>query len=134
MDRAALAAFIATDLDISLAEAGIATTDTPDGLAPILDRVAMLTPADLDVEWLRKLGRYAALDRIVSRLVMNMSISISGNSYNLQQQFLNVKALRDEAYKQVAWIVDPVVPGTESGSGGALTIDMPYLTEGECSW
>lgn len=131
MDRSALAAFIATDLDALLAEAGIATTDTPDGLAPILDVVELAAPPDLPVTWYGPLGRYVALDRIVTRLAAQMDVSVSGDSYRLSQLFTQAKALRDEARAQVAWIVTPAMPVPDDQASGGVTIEMPYLTGGD---
>lgn len=133
MDRDLLAAWIATELDALLGEAGIVATDTPDGLVPILDTVERLA-VDIGEGWLLPLARYVALDRIVTRLAVNMNVSIRGDSYQRQQQFANAKALRDVAYGAVAWIVDPVAPGTSDGPGTVTTIEMPFLTGGDEWW
>jgi hypothetical protein len=121
MDRSELAAFIATDLDALLVEAGIASTDTPDGLGPILDAVEAVAPVDLLPTWLPPLGRYMALDRIVTRLAAQMDVSLSGDSYRLSQLFTQAKALRDEAKASVSWIVEPVTPDAD-----AFPAAVPY--------
>lgn len=135
MDRAALATFIATDLDALLAEAEIAATDTPDGLASILDTVEHITAGNASVgeAWHRPLARYVALERIVTRLAAQMDTTIGGDSYRLSQLFTQAKALRDEARALVGWIIEPAQPGSGGTSGGPVVIDMPYLAGGE-SW
>jgi hypothetical protein len=136
MDRAALTVFLATEYDSLLAGAGIAPTDTPDGLTPVLDNVAAIVDAypDLVSRWHRELARYYALDRIVNRLGTKVDISTGGDSYKLNQKFTNPKALRDEAKRTVAWLVDPAptVTGAEMG-GRDIELYMPFLTE-EVSW
>ena len=136
MDSEALLAYLAIEFDALLAEANIAPTDTPDGLGPVLDAVAMIADAqpDLDTAWHRLLARYYTLDRILNRFAVNMNVSISGDSYSLQQQFANVKALRDDARNTVAWLLDPVMPGTSADGGGIVTIEMPFLTGGDAPW
>jgi hypothetical protein len=137
VDRDALADYLAMEYDALLAEAGIALTDTDDGLGPILDAVEALVSllVDLSPVWYQPLARYFALTRIMNRLAVNMNVSVSGDSFSLQQQFTNAKALRDEAYGMVAWLVSPL-PDT-SGVGDVVTIEMPYLTayeEGDSAW
>lgn len=134
MDRAALTAYLATEYDVLLGEADIATTDTPDGLAPVLDNVAAIVDGrpDLPVLWHQLVASYVALDRVVKRFAANMDVSISGDSYRTRQQFENAKALRDELYLKVAWLVDPEHPDAgSSGPGTVTTIEMPFLTGGD---
>lgn len=134
MDRIGLTAYLATEYDTLLVEAGIAPTDTVDGLASVLDAVSGIVAAhpELSVVWQRLLGSYYLLDRIVKRFAVNMNVSISGDSYSLQQQFANAKALRDEAYQNVAWLVDPLIPIDDPNAGGRIvTIEMPFLTQSE---
>ncbi|HVL24877.1 MAG TPA: hypothetical protein VM450_12385, partial [Thermomicrobiales bacterium] len=87
IDRAALTAYLATEYDTLLAEAGIAATDTADGLAPVLDAVESLVSLspDLSPVWYQPLGRYYALSRIVNRFAANMDVSTGGDTYRLQQ-------------------------------------------------
>lgn len=134
MDRGALATYLTVDLDVSLAEAGIALTDTPDGLAPILDRVERFVEGNASIgdAWLPDLARYVALARIADRLMMNMRISVGGSSFSLKDQYDNVILRLKEAKAVVAWIVDPAPPA--STSNGPVSIDMPYLAEGDGSW
>ena len=134
IDRAALTAYLATEYDTLLAEAGIAATDTADGLAPVLDAVDTLVSLspDLSPVWVQPLGRYYALSRIVNRFAANMDVSTGGDTYRLQQQFANAKALLDRERAGVLWLVEPIPPDT-SGVGSVVTIEMPYLTEAE-SW
>ena len=129
MDREALRLYLATEYDTLLAEAGIAATDTADGLAPVLDAVERwfaLSP-DLSPAWEQPLGRFYALSRVVNRFAANMDVSTGGDSYRLQQQFANAKALLDIERGRVAWIVDPVAPDAASGSGRLVTLTAPYL-------
>lgn len=131
MDRIALTDYLATEYDTLLVEAGIAPTDTADGLASVLDAVSGIVDwhPDLSVVWQRLLGSYYLLDRVVKRFAVNMNVSISGDSYSLQQQFANAKALRDEAYGNVAWLVDPLIPADDpNATGRIVTIEMPFLT------
>ncbi len=138
MDRELLRAYLATQYDTLLVEAGIGIEDNADGLESVLDAVeqlAALSPG-LSPLWLQPLGRYYALDRIVSRLAVNISISISGDSYALQQQFDHAKYLLELARAQVAWIVDPIPPVAAGSPGTVSHFFTPFLTgpEGEGSW
>lgn len=129
IDRTVLTGFLAIEYDMLLAEAGIAATDTPANLGPVLDAVEQLDALDPDLSplWLQPLARYFTLKRIVNRLAVNMDISISGDSYRLNQIFANAKSLLSEAKAQVSWIVDPVQPGT-SGYGDITVVELPFLT------
>ncbi|MGI8404974.1 MAG: hypothetical protein ACR2OE_09475 [Thermomicrobiales bacterium] len=125
MDRITLTDYLANEYDSLMLEAGIAATDTVDGLASVLNAVQdiVIVRPDLSVVWQRLLGSYYLLDRILNKFAVNMNVSISGDSYSLQQQFANVKALRDEAYRNVAWLIVPVsVPGPRGmGSVGIVS-------------
>ncbi len=133
MDRELLRAYLATEYDSLLAESSIAATDTAAGLGPVLDAVETLVTLapTLSPLWERPLGRYYALSRIVNRLAVNMNVSVSGDSYALQQQFANAKTLLDRARIAVAWIVEPL-PSTAGGGPGTVTvIETTHLTGGE---
>ncbi len=129
IDSAALVGYLAIEYDTLLAEAGIATTDTSENLGPVLDAVEQLDALNPDLSplWIYPLARYFTLKRIVNRLAVNMDVSISGDSYRLNQIFANAKSLLSEARAQVAWIVDPVPPGT-SGYGDITVVELPFLT------
>lgn len=129
MDRTTLTDYLANEYDSLMLEAGITATDTVDGLESVLDAIedVVTVRPDLSVVWQRLVGNYYLLDRILNRFAVNMNVSISGDSYSLQQQFANVKALRDEAYRNVSWIITPVLPGDET-DGGTVVVTMPYLS------
>lgn len=134
MDRAGLAAWLTLRLNTLLAAAGIASTDTEDGLAPVLDdlEVRLAGTPDLQVAWHQPLARYVALEWIVDRLGSKMDVTTGGDSFRLNQQFANAKALRDDARAAVAWIIDG--SGSVQGiSSGPVTIDLNFLTGGG-SW
>jgi hypothetical protein len=130
IDRTTLTGFLAIEYDTLLVEAGIAGTDTPANLGPVLDAVDQLVVLSdpLSPLWLQPLARYFTLKRIVNRLAVNMDVSISGDSYRLNQIFANAKSLLSEAKAQVAWIVDPVQPGEASDYGDITVVEMPFLT------
>lgn len=133
MDRITLTDYLANEYDSLTLEAGIAATDTVDGLESVLDAVedVVIVRPDLSVVWQRLLGSYYLLDRIVKKFAVKMNVSVEGDSYSLQQQFANAKALRDEAYRNVSWLIVPVsVPGPR-GMGSIGIIGTLAVESGE---
>lgn len=136
MTREELLAYLSIEYDYLLLEADIGMGDDVDGLGPVLDHAeAVFTRFDgLTDIWQRQVASYYALDRIVSRMAVNMAVSISGDSYNLKHQYDNAKKLRDEMYAKVWRLVDPPLPGEiDDGDkpGTLYTLEMPFLSGGD---
>lgn len=124
MDREALLDTLVRRYGSIAQETGMTPTDDVAGFGPVLDRVQGWLDAmpDLEGAWVEPLARYEALDYLADRLSTQINVSLSGGkSYQINQQFTNVRALLADARAAVAWIVAPVSPGGATGDVPAVS-------------
>ena len=127
-DRAATLTELNSRYSLLLSQAGIAATDTADGLKPPLDdtaRIATANPA-LAQATLTALARYLTLDRIVERLAAQFDVTTKGDSYKLNQLYTNAKALRDSLEQTVGWLA----LADTAAAPPIVTVTAPYLSGG----
>lgn len=137
VDRASLTTYLSRKYGVLLAEIGLAATDTDDGLGPIIDDVTLVVDAhdSLSEAWHEPLGRYYTLQQAVDTLAVDMDVSISGDSYKLDQQFKHVMVLLENERRTVSWLTGPdaIDPDT-FGDLGVVTITSDYLTDEVRPW
>jgi hypothetical protein len=124
MDAAALTAYLETEWAEVIAEASI----DPARIVSIVEEAYTADPT-LSDGWAEPLGDYYLLRRAARAFAVDFDVTLGNNSYRLSQR-KTIDKLLENAYAQIAWIVDP-----EGGAGGLVTISKDFWlnTEGAAS-
>ena len=127
MNRAEAAARVALIIPAVLRDAGIATSDTPEGLEPALDAALSALGLLSDQETEDAVGfvalvKYHALLMAEGRMADRFDVTTPGGSYRLQQAVATVQKMIERSEKEVSALF-----GSVSATGPG-TWDLGFLT------